>query len=76
MVDAVPATALDNHDACVGQDAQVLHYRETAQLWQLAGQGTGRRRGVPEQVKQASAPRAGQGTPQIRFCGIGPSRPR
>ena len=50
MVDTVPAAALDDHDARVGQDAQVLHDREPAQLWQLAGQGTGRRRRVPEQI--------------------------
>ena len=75
MVDAVPAAALDDHDARVGQDAKMLHNREPAQLGQLAGQGAGGRRGVPEQVKQAAAPRAGQGAPQIGFCGIGLSRP-
>jgi hypothetical protein len=51
--------------------AQVLHDREPAQLGQLAGQGASRRRGVAKQVQQAAAPRAGQGAPQIRFCGIG-----
>jgi len=76
VVNAVSATALDDHDARAGQDAEMLHDREPAQLGQLAGQGTRRRRGVPEQVKQAAAPRAGQGAPQIRFCGIGLSHPR
>jgi hypothetical protein len=76
VVDAVPATALDEHDARVGQDAQMLHDREPAQFGQLAGQGTCRGRGVAEQVEQAAAPRAGQGAPQIRLCGIRLSHPR
>jgi hypothetical protein len=53
----------------------MLHDREPAQLGQLASQSTSRRRGIPEQVKQAATPRAGQSAPQIRFRGADLSYP-
>ena len=64
----MPPATPHHHQSGVGQDAQVLHDGEAAQLRHRIGQVAGGPRTLAQQVEQLPTLRAGQHPPDIRLA--------